>query len=87
LDKREGGLTGGPPRLLLKRYAPVLFQRGAAGAAPAISPASDWWSSGEGKTGEGNGEAREAAVLLVRESSDKEKDYGEVVLVGNGGGV
>jgi hypothetical protein len=37
--------------------------------------------------GEGNGEAREAAVLLVCESSDKEKDYGEVVLEGNGGGV
>jgi hypothetical protein len=31
--------------------------------------------------GEGNGEAREAAVLLVRDSSYKEKDYGEVVLV------
>jgi hypothetical protein len=37
--------------------------------------------------GEGNGEAREAAVLLVRDSSYKEKDYGEVVLEGNGGGV
>jgi hypothetical protein len=58
-----------------------------AGAALAISPASDWRNSCEGKTGEGNGEAREAAVLLIRESSDKEKDYGEVVLEGNGGGV